>query len=102
MTLSDIEIARQANKKPIREIAKKINVDEESLHSFGHFVAKIPLNIKNKISEKKGPGLAMWGVDKHRENLFFLNISGLQKDFLLRFFVMDYKYIENLKHDILI
>ena len=28
MALSDIEIARRANKKPIIEIAKKINVDE--------------------------------------------------------------------------
>ena len=53
MTLSDIEIARQANKKLIREIAKKINVDEESLHPFGNFTAKIPLNIKNRVSEKK-------------------------------------------------
>ncbi len=53
MVLSDIEIARNANKKPIREIAKKINVDEESLNPFGHFAAKIILNTKNKISEKK-------------------------------------------------
>ena len=52
MALSDIEIARRANKKPIREIAKKINVDEESLHPFGHFTAKINLNAKSKISKK--------------------------------------------------
>ena len=42
MTLSDIEIARQANKMPIKEVAKTLNLDEDSLHLFGNFTAKIP------------------------------------------------------------
>ncbi len=41
MALSDIEIARQANKKRIKTIANTLNLDEDTLHPFGHFVTKI-------------------------------------------------------------
>ena len=53
MALSDIEIARQANKKPIREVAKTLSLDEESLHTFGKFTAKITSKTIEKFSEKK-------------------------------------------------
>ena len=53
MPLSDIEIARQAKKKPIKEIAKTLNLDEDSLHQFGHFVAKITSETIEKLPEKK-------------------------------------------------
>ena len=53
MALSDIEIARQANKKPIKEVAKTLNLDEDSLHQFGHFVAKITSETIEKLPEKK-------------------------------------------------
>ena len=48
--MSDIEIARKANKKNIREIASKLNLDENDLYPFGHHIAKIDFN---KIKEKK-------------------------------------------------
>ena len=56
MALSDIEIARQANKKPIKEVAKILNLDEDSLHPFGgmkktsqwmNSILDNPLKIKN-------------------------------------------------------
>ena len=53
MTLSDIEIARQANKKPIKEVAKTLNLNEDSLHQFGNFTAKITSEALEKIAEKK-------------------------------------------------
>ena len=53
MTLSDIEIARQANKKPIKEVAKTLNLDEDSLHNFGNFTAKITSKTIEECSEKK-------------------------------------------------
>ena len=48
--MSDIEIARKATKKNIKEIASKLNLDENDLHPFGHHTAKIDFN---KIKEKK-------------------------------------------------
>ena len=53
MKLSDIEIARKANKKPIKEIAKILNLEEESLHPFGHFTAKITHEVIDKLPKKK-------------------------------------------------
>ena len=49
--MSDIEIARKANKKNIKEIASKLKLDENDLHPYGHHTAKIDFN---KITEKKG------------------------------------------------
>ena len=48
--MSDIEIARKANKKNIKEIASKLKLDENDLHPYGHHTAKIDFN---KIIEKK-------------------------------------------------
>ena len=42
--LSDIEIARQNKMVPIEEVAKKINLNDQSLHKFGHHIAKIDTN----------------------------------------------------------
>ena len=56
MALSDIEIARQANKKPIKEVAKTLNLDEDSLHTFGKFTAKITsktFNGKSRVEQHK-------------------------------------------------
>ena len=52
MSLSDIEIARNANKKPIKEIAKILNLDEDSLHPIGHFTAKISSKTIEKLPKK--------------------------------------------------
>ena len=40
-TLSDIEIARQNSMVQIEDVAKKLNLAEESLQKFGHHIAKI-------------------------------------------------------------
>ena len=41
--MSDIEIARKANKKSIKEIALTLNLEEKTLHHFGNYTAKIDL-----------------------------------------------------------
>jgi len=50
--MSDIEIARKANKKNINEIAGKLNLREENLYPFGHYTAKIDFNSLEKNSKK--------------------------------------------------
>jgi len=39
--LTDIEIARQNQMVPIEDVANKIGLDGQSLHKFGHHIAKI-------------------------------------------------------------
>ncbi len=39
--LSDLEIAQNAEIKPIKEIAKKLNLDEDDLELYGKYKAKI-------------------------------------------------------------
>ena len=39
--LTDIEIARQNKMVPIEEVANKLGLDGQSLHKFGHHIAKI-------------------------------------------------------------
>src|SRR6056297_600198 len=51
--MNDIEIAKKAQKKPIKEIGKKLGIREEDLELYGNYKAKIPLNyIDNKKVEK--------------------------------------------------
>ena len=42
--MSDIEIARKANKKNLKDIADKLTLREGDLHPFGHYTAKIDLS----------------------------------------------------------
>ena len=46
--MSDIEIARAANKIHIRDVAAKINIPEESLVPYGHDIAKINFDFIEK------------------------------------------------------
>ncbi|MEM7732629.1 MAG: formate--tetrahydrofolate ligase, partial [Pseudomonadota bacterium] len=41
---SDIEIAREANKKPIQEVGDKLGIPTEHLLPYGHDKAKISLD----------------------------------------------------------
>ncbi len=43
--LSDIEIAQQANLRPIEEIAEKLGLDARSIEKYGHYKAKLPLSL---------------------------------------------------------
>jgi len=53
--MSDIEIARKANKKPIQEIGNKLGIPTEHLLPFGHDKAKISADfIKSKASGSDG------------------------------------------------
>ncbi|WP_395022550.1 formate--tetrahydrofolate ligase [Dongia sp.] len=49
---SDIEIARQAKMKPIREIASKLGIPEEHLIPYGHTKAKIGMDFIKSLSSK--------------------------------------------------
>ncbi|MBR73084.1 MAG: formate--tetrahydrofolate ligase [Rhodospirillaceae bacterium] len=50
--LSDIEIARNAQKKPIQEIAsKKLGIDTSNLIPYGHDKAKVSLKYIDSLSE---------------------------------------------------
>jgi formate--tetrahydrofolate ligase len=46
---SDIEIARQAKMKPIREVASKLNIAEEHLIPYGHTKAKVSLDFVKSL-----------------------------------------------------
>lgn len=53
--MSDIEIARKANKKPIQEIGAKLDIPSEHLLPFGHDKAKISAEfIKAQAGKKDG------------------------------------------------
>ena len=45
--MSDIKIARAANKKPIQEIGGKLGIPTEHLLPFGHDKAKVQRNLSN-------------------------------------------------------
>ncbi|MGU9958156.1 MAG: formate--tetrahydrofolate ligase [Arenicellales bacterium WSBS_2016_MAG_OTU3] len=49
---SDIEIARAANMKPIREIGEGLNIPWESMVPFGHTKAKIQLDYIESLQHK--------------------------------------------------
>ncbi len=51
--LTDIEIARQANIKPIKEIAAQLNISEDKLEPYGHYKAKLPLSLIDEEKIKK-------------------------------------------------
>ncbi len=50
--LSDIEIAQSTSLKPISEVIKSLNVDEEYVEQYGKYKAKIDYNFLNTRSNK--------------------------------------------------
>ena len=50
---SDIEIAREANKLPISEIAKKLNISFQDIVPYGHDKAKISESFIKEIPQNK-------------------------------------------------
>ena len=53
--LKDIEIALQANIKPINEIAKILDISEDNLQLYGKYKAKISEDfINNSNTNKEG------------------------------------------------
>ena len=51
--MSDIEIARKANKKSIKEIGIKLNLEENDLRPYGHYIAKIDTNSIQRLPKKE-------------------------------------------------
>jgi len=50
---SDIEIAREANKKPIQEIGAKLGIPSEHLLPYGHDKAKVGQDFINSVQDRK-------------------------------------------------
>lgn len=50
---TDIEIARAANKKHIKEIAAKLDIKEENIRQYGHDKAKLSQDFINSIQDNK-------------------------------------------------
>ena len=57
--MGDIEIARNAKLKNIREVAEKLNIPEEYIEQYGKYKAKISLDYYNKIKENKNAKLIL-------------------------------------------
>ena len=47
--LSDIEIAQQAEMKPISEIAKAIGIDNSEIEPYGHYKAKLSDDLIERV-----------------------------------------------------
>ena len=50
---TDIEIAREANKKPIQEIGDKLGIPSEHLLPYGHDKAKVSQEFINSVQDKR-------------------------------------------------
>ncbi|MCC0048571.1 MAG: formate--tetrahydrofolate ligase [Rhodobiaceae bacterium] len=57
--MSDIEIARAANKKPIQEIGAKLDIPSEHLLPFGHDKAKVSADFIKSVSGNKNGHLVL-------------------------------------------
>ena len=60
--LTDIEIAQSAKLKPIAEVAQKIGLDSEEIQPYGHYKAKIPLDLIEKRQSQKAKVLLLTGI----------------------------------------
>ena len=56
---TDIEIAREANKKPIQEIGEKLGIPTEHLLPYGHDKAKVGQAFINSLADKKNGKLIL-------------------------------------------
>ncbi|WP_424930502.1 formate--tetrahydrofolate ligase [Amaricoccus tamworthensis] len=57
--MSDIEIARKANKKPIQEIGATLGIDAEHLLPFGHDKAKISETFIRSLADRRNGHLVL-------------------------------------------
>ncbi len=57
--LTDIEIAYEANPKPIKDIAAKIGLSEEDLSPYGKYIAKVPIENLEKLKDREDGKLIM-------------------------------------------
>ncbi|MCX7567581.1 formate--tetrahydrofolate ligase [Sulfitobacter sp. F26169L] len=50
---TDIQIAREANKKPIQEIGEKLGISSDDLLPYGHDKAKVSQSFINSVQDRK-------------------------------------------------
>lgn len=56
---SDIEIAMESKMKPILEIARELNIDENEFEPYGKYKGKISLNVLKKLQSKENGKLIL-------------------------------------------
>jgi formate--tetrahydrofolate ligase len=56
---SDIQIAQEAEMKPIIEIADQLGLDKEDLELYGNYKAKLKLDVFNKREDKEDSKLVL-------------------------------------------
>ena len=49
---SDLEIAQNSTKRPIREIAHSIGIPDEDLILNGDYITKVPFGFTNRLQDK--------------------------------------------------
>ena len=52
--MTDLEIARKANIRPISEVAEKAGIETRYLEPYGHYKAKLPLSLLNDTAYNPG------------------------------------------------
>ena len=50
---SDIQIARETHLKKITEVASSIGISSDDLHTYGHYMAKVPVTLFDNEKIKK-------------------------------------------------
>ena len=64
---SDIEIAQEADLRPILEIADKIGLTEDDLDLYGKFKAKVHLDVLDRlvIAHKENTSMSLRSLQRH-------------------------------------
>ena len=71
---TDIEIAREAKKKPIQEIGDRLGIPSEHLLPYGHDKAKVSQDFIGSLSGRKD-GKLILDVLSHEERLSFRDLE---------------------------
>ena len=56
---TDIQIAQEADLKPIREISDSIGIEEKYLELYGNYKAKIDYNMLSKVKDREDEKLIL-------------------------------------------
>ena len=57
--LTDIEIAQQADIRPITEIAEKLGIEDDELELYGRYKAKLSPKINERLADRKDGKLVL-------------------------------------------
>ena len=81
--MEDIEIAKNAKMKNIKEIAEKININEEYIEQYGKYRAKINLDIFKKLENENTCKFCPYSDICYKKNEDFIELDIPNKlDFL--------------------